>query len=92
MHNLYYLNKEWRDKMAISKQLCNRLARILGGKGTHQKDECSIMIKRNLNARILGKKYDTEHEIMIQSLSNGKSLNTGELTVSCFNGIKKIGQ
>ncbi|WP_274363423.1 DUF1259 domain-containing protein [Paenibacillus thermotolerans] len=36
---------------------------------------------RKLNATILGKKYDTEHEIVVQSLKNGKSLNTGEITL-----------
>lgn len=45
-------------------------------------DTCSIMVKRNLNAKILGKKYDTEHEIVIQSLGkNGNTLNTGEITL-----------
>jgi len=67
--------------MAITEALCNRLAKILGGKADHEDNECSIMVKRNLNARILGKKYDTEHEIVIQSLKNGKSLNTGEITL-----------
>jgi hypothetical protein len=67
--------------MGITKSLCRRLAHILGGKGTHEKNECSIMVKRNLNATILGKKYDTEHEIVIQSLKNGKSLNTAEITL-----------
>lgn len=67
--------------MAITEALCNRLARILGGKGTHENNQCSIMVKRNLNAKILGRKYDTEHEIVIQSLKNGKSLNTGEIVL-----------
>jgi len=67
--------------MPVTEALCRRLAQILGGSGQHQKDECSIMVKRNLNAKILGKKYDTEHEIVIQSLKNGKSLNTGEITL-----------
>ncbi|GIP39323.1 hypothetical protein J31TS4_26030 [Paenibacillus sp. J31TS4] len=67
--------------MAVTKSLCLRLAKILGGTGQHQNDECSITVKRNLNAKILGKKYDTEHEIVIQSLKNGKSLNTGEITL-----------
>ncbi|KIL41775.1 hypothetical protein SD70_05305 [Gordoniibacillus kamchatkensis] len=67
--------------MAVTASLCRRLARILGGKGQHENDECTIMVKRNLNARILGKKYDTEHEIVIQSLKNGKSLNTAEITL-----------
>ncbi|GIP22819.1 DUF1259 domain-containing protein [Paenibacillus sp. J22TS3] len=67
--------------MGITETLCRRLARILGGKGQHESNECSITVKRNLNATILGKKYDTEHEIVIQSLKNGKSLNTGEITL-----------
>ncbi|WP_068614857.1 DUF1259 domain-containing protein [Paenibacillus tuaregi] len=67
--------------MGITETLCRRLARILGGKGQHENNECSITVKRNLNATILGKKYDTEHEIVIQSLKNGKSLNTGEITL-----------
>ncbi|MCC3376283.1 DUF1259 domain-containing protein [Cohnella sp. REN36] len=67
--------------MGLTKSLCDRLARILGGKGQHEDNECSITVKRNLNATILGKKYDTEHEIVIQSLKNGKSLNTGEITL-----------
>ncbi|RUT30537.1 DUF1259 domain-containing protein [Paenibacillus zeisoli] len=67
--------------MGISEDLCRRLARILGGKGQHENNQCSITVKRNLNARILGKKYDTEHEIVIQSLKNGKSLNTAEITL-----------
>lgn len=67
--------------MAVTESLCRRLANILGGTGQHQKDECTIMVKRNLNAKILGKKYDTEHEIVIQSLKNGKSLNTAEITL-----------
>jgi len=67
--------------MAITEALCRRLARILGGKAQHENNECSIMVKRNLHATILGKKYDTEHEIVIQSLKNGRSLNTGEITL-----------
>ncbi|MFM1653458.1 DUF1259 domain-containing protein [Brevibacillus sp. B_LB10_24] len=67
--------------MKISKQLCSRLARILGGKGMSN-DTCSIMIKRNLHAKILGRNYDTEHEIVIQSPDKqGRTLNTGEITV-----------
>jgi len=67
--------------MKIPKSLCNRLAKILGGTGMSN-DTCSIMVKRNLNARILGKKYDTEHEIVIQSLdSRGNTLNTAEITL-----------
>lgn len=67
--------------MPVTEALCNRLARILGGKGDHEDNQCSIMVKRNLNAKILGKPYDTEHEIVIQSLRNGRSLNTGEITL-----------
>ncbi|RUS48796.1 DUF1259 domain-containing protein [Cohnella sp. AR92] len=67
--------------MAITEALCQRLARILGGKGDHEDNECTIMVKRKLNASILGRKYDTEHEIAIQSLKNGKSLNTAEITL-----------
>jgi hypothetical protein len=83
--------------MAISKKLCKLLAKILHGEGEHKKDECTIMVKRKLHAKILGKEYDTEHEIVIQSLSNGKSLNTGELTVlqkevnPLLNALKKQG-
>ena len=67
--------------MKIPKSLYDRLAKILGGTGMSN-DTCSIMVKRNLNARILGKKYDTEHEIVIQSLGrNGKTLNTAEITL-----------
>lgn len=67
--------------MKIPKSLCDRLAKILGGTGMSN-DTCSIMVKRNLKARILGKKYDTEHEIVIQSLDrNGNTLNTGEITL-----------
>ncbi|GIO04092.1 hypothetical protein J31TS6_01200 [Brevibacillus reuszeri] len=67
--------------MKIPKSLCNRLAKILGGTGMSN-DTCSIMVKRNLNAKILGKKYDTEHEIVIQSLdSRGNTLNTAEITL-----------
>ena len=65
----------------ITEALCRRLARILGGTGQHGNNECSIMIPRKLNATILGKKYDTEHEVVIQSLKNGRSLNTGEITL-----------
>lgn len=67
--------------MPITAALCRRLAQILGGKEQHEDDECSITVKRNLNAKILGKKYDTEHEIVIQSLKNGRTLNTGEITL-----------
>ncbi|MET3292411.1 UNVERIFIED_CONTAM: hypothetical protein ABID98_005108 [Brevibacillus sp. OAP136] len=67
--------------MKIPKDLCKKLACILGGMGMSN-DTCSITVKRNLNARILGKKYETEHEITIQSLGrDGKSLNTAEITV-----------
>ncbi|WNC12992.1 DUF1259 domain-containing protein [Brevibacillus brevis] len=67
--------------MKIPKRLCDRLARILGGTGMSN-DTCSIMVKRQLNATILGKKYDTEHEITIQSLdSRGNTLNTAEITL-----------
>jgi hypothetical protein len=68
--------------VAISKQLCDRIAGILGGTGTTNGKTCSIMIERKLNARILGKPYETEHEIAIQSLdSRGRTLNTGEITL-----------
>lgn len=67
--------------MPITAALCRRLAQILGGKEQHEDDECSITVKRNLNAKILGRKYDTEHEIVIQSLKNGRTLNTGEITL-----------
>ncbi|GED73111.1 hypothetical protein BRE01_68130 [Brevibacillus reuszeri] len=67
--------------MKIPKSLCARLAKILGGTGMSN-DTCSIMVKRNLNARILGKKYDTEQEIVIQSLDRrGNTLNTAEITL-----------
>ncbi|MGG3312142.1 DUF1259 domain-containing protein [Paenibacillus lautus] len=67
--------------MKISKALCNRLASILGGTGMSNGKSCSSMIDRKLNARILGKKYETEHEVTIQSLHNGTTLNTGEITL-----------
>ncbi|KZE80013.1 DUF1259 domain-containing protein [Paenibacillus elgii] len=67
--------------MKISKALCNRLATILGGKGMSDGKSCSIMIERKLNATILGRPYQTEHEITIQSLKNGTTLNTGEITL-----------
>lgn len=57
--------------MKISKALCNRLAAILGGTGMSDGKSCSIMVERKLNARVLGRKYETEHEITIQSLQNG---------------------
>ena len=45
-------------------------------------DTCSITVKRNLNATILGKPYDIEHEITIESLDKqGNTLNTGEFTL-----------
>ncbi|QRG66403.1 DUF1259 domain-containing protein [Brevibacillus choshinensis] len=67
--------------MKIPKSLCDRLAKILGGTGMSN-DTCSIMVKRNLNATIKGKMYDTEHEITIQSLDKeGNALNTGEFTL-----------
>ncbi len=67
--------------MKIPKSLCDRLAKILGGTGTSN-DTCSIMVKRDLNATIKGKMYDTEHEITIQSLDKeGDTLNTGEFTL-----------
>ncbi|CAH0121242.1 MULTISPECIES: DUF1259 domain-containing protein [unclassified Paenibacillus] len=67
--------------MKISTALCNRLAAILGGTGMSNGKSCSIMIERKLNARILGRKYETEHEVTIQSLKNGTTLNTGEITL-----------
>ncbi|WP_152398157.1 DUF1259 domain-containing protein [Paenibacillus cellulositrophicus] len=67
--------------MNISKSLCDRLAAILGGKGTSDGKSCSIMIERKLNAKILGRNYETEHEITIQSLKNGTTLNTAEITL-----------
>lgn len=39
------------------------------------------MIERKLNAKILGRNYETEHEITIQSLKNGTTLNTAEITL-----------
>ncbi|MFB5267334.1 DUF1259 domain-containing protein [Paenibacillus enshidis] len=39
------------------------------------------MVERTLGAKILGRNYETEHEIVIQSLKNGKTLNTGEITL-----------
>ncbi|MNJ68327.1 hypothetical protein D3C77_645650 [compost metagenome] len=39
------------------------------------------MIERKLNAKILGRSYETEHEVTIQSLQNGTTLNTGEITL-----------
>ncbi|PQP90493.1 DUF1259 domain-containing protein [Paenibacillus sp. AR247] len=67
--------------MNISKSLCDRLVAILGGKGTSDGKSCSIMIERKLNAKILGRNYETEHEITIQSLKNGTTLNTAEITL-----------
>ncbi|MCM2999117.1 DUF1259 domain-containing protein [Paenibacillus cellulositrophicus] len=67
--------------MNISKSLCDRLAAIIGGKGTSDGKSCSIMIERKLNAKILGRNYETEHEITIQSLKNGTTLNTAEITL-----------
>lgn len=67
--------------MNISKSLCDRLAAILGGKGMSDGKSCSIMIERKLNAKILGRNYETEHEITIQSLKNGTTLNTAEITL-----------
>ncbi|MDR9853764.1 DUF1259 domain-containing protein [Paenibacillus sp. VCA1] len=67
--------------MKISQALCNRLAAILGGKGTSDGKSCTIMVERKLNAKILGRNYETEHEITIQSLKNGTTLNTGEITL-----------
>ena len=60
--------------MKISGSLCNRLAKILGGKGMSDGKSCTIMVERKLNARILGRRYETEHEITIQSLKNGTTL------------------
>lgn len=67
--------------MKISEALCKRLANILGGTGTSNGRSCSIMIERKLNAKILGRSYETEHEVTIQSLQNGTTLNTGEITL-----------
>ncbi|EPY09980.1 protein of unknown function [Paenibacillus sp. cl6col] len=67
--------------MKISESLCKRLAKILGGKGMSDGKSCSIMVERKLNARILGRNYETEHEITIQSPRNGTTLNTAEITL-----------
>ncbi|MFM9277686.1 DUF1259 domain-containing protein [Paenibacillus sp. p-8] len=67
--------------LKISKSLCDRLAAILGGTGMSDGKSCSIMVERKLGAKILGRNYETEHEIVIQSLKNGKTLNTGEITL-----------
>ncbi|AWP26050.1 hypothetical protein PVOR_28099 [Paenibacillus vortex V453] len=67
--------------MKISEALCKRLATILGGTGMSDGKSCSIMVERKLNARVLGRKYETEHEITIQSPQNGTTLNTGEITL-----------
>lgn len=67
--------------MKISKALCDRLAKILGRTGMSDGKSCSIMVQRNLHAKILGRNYETEHEITIQSLKNGTTLNTGEITL-----------
>ncbi|MBH0332037.1 hypothetical protein ABH14_20150 [Brevibacillus brevis] len=67
--------------LKIPKSLCDRIAKILGGTSMSN-DTCSITIQRNLNATILGKPYDTEHEITIESLDKeGNTLNTGEFTL-----------
>ncbi|WP_338472725.1 DUF1259 domain-containing protein [Niallia sp. XMNu-256] len=62
-------------------ELCEKLARILKGTPFHEDGECTIMIERDLDVEILGKPYKTEHEITVQSLEHGESLNTGELVV-----------
>lgn len=67
--------------MVISKSLCDRLADILGGMGMSNGKSCSIMIERKLNAKILGRDYETEHEITVQSLIHGTTLNTAEITL-----------
>lgn len=67
--------------MKISEALCKRLATILGGTGMSDGKSCSIMVERKLNARVLGRKYETEHEITIQSPQNRTTLNTGEITL-----------
>ncbi|EGK07331.1 protein of hypothetical function LppY and LpqO [Desmospora sp. 8437] len=66
----------------ISEALCKRLARILGGTGMSNGKACNIMVERKLHAKILGKNYETDHEIVIQSLDRkGRTLNTGEITL-----------
>ncbi|WP_152394298.1 DUF1259 domain-containing protein [Paenibacillus guangzhouensis] len=67
--------------MKIPMSLCSRLATILGGKGMSDGKSCSITIDRKLNAKVLGRNYQTEHEVTIQSLKNGKTLNTAEITL-----------
>lgn len=68
--------------MMISEALCKHLARILGGKGKSNGKACNITIERKLHAKILGKNYETEHEIAIESLDRqGRTLNTGEITL-----------
>ncbi|MUG47572.1 DUF1259 domain-containing protein [Paenibacillus woosongensis] len=67
--------------MKISEALCKRLANIPGGTGMSNGKSCSIMIERKLNAKILGRRYETEYEVTIQSLQNGTTLNTGEITL-----------
>ncbi|ERI10941.1 DUF1259 domain-containing protein [Aneurinibacillus aneurinilyticus] len=68
--------------MPITKQLCNRLARILGGTGMHEKNRCDVTKKRNLRVTMLGKRYEVEQEFVFESMDKrGRTLNTGEITV-----------
>lgn len=76
--------------MPVTKQLCDRLARILGGTGMHENDRCDVTKKRNLRVIMLGKRYEVEQEFVFESMDKrGRTLNTGEVTVlqrevNCF--------
>ncbi|WAH36184.1 DUF1259 domain-containing protein [Alicyclobacillus dauci] len=63
-------------------KLANEFAKIVGGKVIANSKSTEVTVERELNATILGRSYDTEHEIAIGSLDrHGRALETGEFTV-----------
>ncbi|WP_274366250.1 DUF1259 domain-containing protein [Paenibacillus thermotolerans] len=73
--------------MAISKQLCNRLARIVGGSGSIVNGACLVQrFRKNLNLRILRRRSKSPLTIpfFISAESRdarGRTLNLGETVI-----------
>ncbi|MDO3676602.1 DUF1259 domain-containing protein [Paenibacillus ehimensis] len=70
----------------MSKQLCNRLARIIGGRGSVTNGVCLVQRLRNLNVRILGRRSRSPltlpFAISVESKDcRGRTLNLGETVI-----------
>lgn len=70
----------------MSQSACNRLARIIGGRGTFSNGVCVVQRLRNLNLSILGRRSKSPltlpFALSFESLDRrGRTLNLGETVI-----------